>query len=162
MWQTQSIICFYSTWLDITAEGENRAKNNGAFLWASDMIYNDFNIHLLSPCVCDLNRVWWLLKQASQLRGPMLWVKGQDRQAKEFLKASVKAVQRAVWYYDVWICPSVCTFVLFPYTCTYVLKCLCVNVATCSRVTCVIKMTCERRRLRWWNRFGNRCLCVYV
>lgn len=97
------------------------------------------------------------------LQGPVPWVKGQARQAKEFLKAfqHVKSFQHVVCYYDIWICALVCTFILFPYTCTYVLKCLCVCTYLFT-VTWVIRMTCKRRRLRWWNRFGNRCLCVFL
>lgn len=138
MWQTQNIICFYSTLLEMNAEGQNRAKNKK---WRpfSDMIYQDFTIPFFfffkSPYVCDLNAVWWLLKHVTWLQGPVPWVKGQDCQAEEFLKAfqHVKSFQHDVCYYNVWISSSVCTFVLFPYICVLMFLSVCVYVHNYSQ-----------------------------
>lgn len=109
--QTEGIICFYLTLLETT------------FPWASDMSYYDLKFHLLSPYVCDLTSVSRLLKQAPRLRGPAPWVKGRVRRAKEFLKASVNAFERAVCCYDfleLSLCLYFCPASLYMYR-TYVL-----------------------------------------
>lgn len=151
MWQTQCIICFYSTLLEMTAEGQNRTKNDRSIFWGSDMIYHDFNINFfLSPYVCDLNAAWCLLKQATRLRGPEL---GQDRQwiPWGFFK-SISARCLLLWCLDLFFSLCFCLVSLYVYLCSYVFVCVCWYLFT---GTCV--MACKRSRLRWWNRFGNRC-----
>lgn len=121
------------------------------FLWGSDMIYHDFNINFfLSPYVCDLNAAWCLLKQATRLRGPEL---GQDRQwiPWGFFK-SISARCLLLWCLDLFFSLCFCLVSLYVYLCSYVFVCVCWYLFT---GTCV--MACKRSRLRWWNRFGNRC-----